>query len=47
MIYGISKKYEYLSRSDELYEEIIKVIDEFHEPLIFYSKDYISKILSC
>lgn len=36
VIYLITRKYEYLQRSDELYAEIFEVGNIFHDPLLFY-----------
>lgn len=42
----MTKRYEYESRSDELYQEIIEMVRGFHDKLLFYLRGYISNVLS-
>lgn len=44
-LYKITKKYEYLSRSDKLYSEIILVTETFHEKILFYAGGYINSLM--
>jgi len=44
LIEGITKKYTYMERSDELFTEIIKVIDTIHAKLLYYSQGYLNSI---
>lgn len=42
----MTKKYEHLQRSDELYLEIKDVGDAFHDGLLFYLKQNVDHVLS-
>lgn len=35
-----------MSRSDELYTEIIEVVNVFHEPLLYFLQEYIKIVYS-
>lgn len=46
LVCKMTKKYEYESRSDELYAEIIEMVKGFHDKLLFYISGYINTILN-
>ena len=46
MVCKMTKRYEYESRSDELYAEIIEMVKGFHDKLLYYIRGYINTVLN-
>lgn len=47
MIEGITEKYSYEERSDELFLEIIEVVKLIHKKLLYYAQGYLNQLKNC